>query len=88
MTLTGIPAWLVREYLGDAGGRRAADGVIEGTVVGTVNGSAWRATLEDAPDRVVGSLRVGRVRLRITGDDAAVAAVWRSLEPRLLRAGG
>lgn len=78
--LTGLPLWLLREYLVDAGGH--ADG--ERCVVG----DGWAAALDDAPDHVVGSLRVGRVRLVLSGDPDALARTWRALEPRLIRAGG
>ena len=62
--MTGVPLWLLRDYLVDAGG--TADGDRE------VAGDGWTATLHDAPDHVVGSLRVGRVRLVLSGADEAV----------------
>jgi len=80
LVVTGVPLWLLRDYLVDAAG--TADGERR------VTGDGWTATLADAPDHVVGSLRVGRVRLVLAGDDAAVARAWAALEPRLLRAGG
>ena len=80
-TITGVPLWLLRDYLVDAGGTTAGER--------RVAGDGWKATLSDAPDHVVGSLRVGRVRLVLKGDDdEAVARAWAALEPRLLRAGG
>lgn len=78
--LTAVPAWLLRDYLIDAGGRAVDDR--------TVAGDGWTATLDAAADHVVGSLRVGRVRLVLRGDDDAVERTWAALAPRLIRAGG
>jgi len=80
LVVTGVPLWLLRDYLVDAGGTADGDH--------TVRGDGWTATLAQAEDHVVGSLRVGRVRIVVTGDDDAVARTWASLEPRLIRAGG
>jgi hypothetical protein len=80
VVVTAVPLWLLRDYLVDAGG------VAEGER--RVRGDGWVAELSDTPDHVVGSLRVGRVRLVLAGDDDAVATVWAALEPRLIRAGG
>ena len=87
--ITGIPLWLMRDYIADCGGR------VEGPPPGdhenvetTLTGDGWTATLSPAPDQVVGSLRVGQVRLVMSGTDAAISAAWTALEPRLVRAGG
>ena len=77
--ITGIPAWLMQRYVESAGGVER-----DGRLVG----DGWTVTLSAAPDHVVGSLRVGQVRLRIDGTDDGVAAAWDALEPKLLRAGG
>ncbi len=77
--ITGIPAWLMQQYVESAGGVER-----DGRLVG----EGWTVILSAAPDHVVGSLRVGQVRLQVSGTDEGVAAVWESLEPKLLRAGG
>jgi len=78
----GIPLWLLRDYVVEAGG--AADGA--GT---TITGDGWTVRLEQLDDFRVGSLRVGEVRIELTGDDAAALARIRALlEPKLVRAGG
>ncbi len=79
-TVTGVPLWLLRAYLVDAGGAARDDHA--------VTGDGWHATLEQSDDHVIGSLRVGRVCVVVRGDDAAVTRVWSELAPRLLRAGG
>ena len=80
VTLTGVPLWLLREYAQEIGGQRGAEDV--------VRGPDWQLALEQAEDYVIGSLRVGRVRLQLTGTPEGVAAARRALEPKLLRAGG
>jgi hypothetical protein len=79
--IRAVPIWLLRAYLVEAGGREQPDG--------SVAGDGWRATLTPAEDFRIGSLRVGQVRLELTGDEAALAAV-RPLIARKLgtRAGG
>ncbi len=76
-----IPLWLLADYLRDAGGR-ATDRE------NGFAGDGWTATLTQVEDFTVGSLAVGQVRLLITGDDDAVGRLVRTLEPRMLRAGG
>jgi hypothetical protein len=80
VTLTGIPLWLLREYVESVGGQPDADG--------TLVGEGWQARLTQADDYEIGSLRAGRVRLELTGTPAAVDRARRALEPKLLRAGG
>jgi hypothetical protein len=76
----GIPLWLLREYLEEGGGRAADDH--------RVVGDGWEVRLTQIEDFVVGSLRVGQVRVDIDGSDAGVARVLAFLEPKLVRAGG
>lgn len=78
--LRAMPIWLLRDYLLQVGGQEQADG--------TIQGAGWQARLTQLEDFQIGSLRVGEVRLEITGDDGALAAVWMALEPKLMRAGG
>ena len=87
--ITGIPLWLMRNYIVDSGGSVAGSDPGEHESVATqISGSGWHASLVPAPDQVVGSLRIGQVRLTITGSAAGVATIWGALEPRLVRAGG
>jgi hypothetical protein len=79
-TVTGIPLWLLREYLEQLAGRVQADG--------SLAGDGWQATLTQVEDYRIGSLSVGRVRLEITGEAETVKRIRQSLEPKLLRAGG
>jgi hypothetical protein len=79
-TVSGIPLWLMREYLVELGGRQVADDV--------VNGEGWQARLTKAEDFQLGSLRVGRVHLHVQGDDEALQTLRPALEKKLVRAGG
>ncbi|MHC4548583.1 MAG: DUF1952 domain-containing protein [Planctomycetota bacterium] len=76
----GIPLWLLREYLEEAGGHAGDDA--------TVTGDGWTVRLTQIEDFQVGSLRVGQVRLELSGDADGLARVRAYLEPKLLRAGG
>lgn len=75
-----IPLWLLQEYLAELGGQTQGDG--------TLRGEQWSARLTQIEDYQIGSLRVGQVRLEITGEADAVTRVQTLLEPKLLRAGG
>ena len=76
----GIPLWLLREYLVEAGGNA--------TEPGRVAGDGWEVRLRQLDDFAVGSLRVGQVRLELSGTDDGLARLLVILEPKLLRAGG
>ena len=76
----GIPLWLLREYLEELGGRAQGESVVDG--------DGWRAELTVLPPRQIGSLRVGRVELRLTGEPEALAALRPGLDRKTLRAGG
>lgn len=78
--LTGIPGWLVEDYLAALGATQQ-----EGA---WVHPAGWRAQVEAAPDYQIGSLRVGQVWLRLYGSPEAIQAAWEALEPKVLRAGG
>lgn len=75
-----VPIWLLREYLEGLGGKSDGDGL--------VHGPGWTATLTQIEDFVVGSLRVGQVRLEIEGKEKAIEKLRPVLEEKLLRAGG
>jgi len=75
-----VPLWLLRAYLEDLGGQAQANG--------GVAGEGWQARLTQLADAEVGSLRLGQVRLELSGDEAAVARLQAALRPKLLRAGG
>lgn len=76
----GIPLWLLREYLEELGGRVNGDHVVAG--------EGWQAQISQIDDFRLGSLRVGQVRLELTGEPDAVARIEAALQPKLLRAGG
>ncbi len=76
----GVPLWLLREYLEEIGGQLQADGGLAG--------DGWMARLTQVDDYVIGSLRVGQVRVEIAGEAASVGRARAALEPKLLRAGG
>jgi hypothetical protein len=78
--IRGIPAWLLQQYLEQLGGQAAEDGWL--------HGPDWRARLTQVDDYVIGSLRVGQVRLELRGEPDAVERARQALAPRLLRAGG
>jgi hypothetical protein len=78
--LRSLPAWLLRAYLEELGGRVTSDDCI--------CGDGWQARLEQMEDYAIGSLRVGQVRLIWKGNDRALQEVWPRLEQKLARAGG
>lgn len=78
--LTGIPLWLLHEYVEQVGGRPDDDGWL--------HGPGWRVRLTRADDDQIGALRVGQVRLDVQGSAEGVRALRRAITPKLLRAGG
>ncbi len=76
----GVPLWLLREYIEEIGGQLQADGGLMG--------DGWTARLTQVDDYVIGSLRVGQVRLELDGEAASVERARVALAPKLLRAGG
>jgi hypothetical protein len=77
--LRDIPPWVAHEYLASLSGSRK--------VTGGADGPGWQARVERLPDKPLGFLVFTRIRLSLRGDDAAVAAVWEELEPKLYRGG-
>ncbi len=78
--LRSLPAWLLCEYLEELGGVAGPSGA--------VSGPGWHATITQMEDFVIGSLRVGQIRLDWQGSEQAVEEVWPRIEQKLLRAGG
>ena len=76
----GIPLWLLREYLVEAGGTAEGDHVVVG--------DGWQVRLTQLEDVEVGSLRVGEIRVEWEGEGEAFAQMQEILEQKLLRAGG
>ena len=76
----GVPLWLLREYLEELGGE--ADGEFR------VIGDGWTARLSKSEPVNIGSLRIGRVRLELEGDQDAIAALKPRLEMKTMRGGG
>jgi hypothetical protein len=75
-----IPLWLLREYLEELGGTAESETV--------VTGAGWRVELTKLASRQVGSLRVGRVELKLEGEPEAIAGLRPGLDRKTLRAGG
>jgi len=79
--VAGIPLWLMRDYLVDEGGTADGDGP-------TVRGEGWTVRLTPLSPHRIGSLAVGRLRVELDGEPAALARMRAVLEKKLLRAGG
>lgn len=80
LEMRAMPIWLLETYFSNVGGEKQADGSLQG--------AGWQATISQMEDFQVGSLRVGQVRLTVTGEEEVLAALWNELEPKLMRAGG
>jgi hypothetical protein len=76
----GIPLWLLRAYLVEAGGTAEGDYIVVG--------DGWQVRLTQLEDFEVGSLRVGEIRVEWEGEGEAFARMQEILEHKLLRAGG
>lgn len=76
----GIPLWLMRAYLEEAGGARIGDG--------RVAGDGWEVQLVQLDDFRLGSLRVGQIRIDLEATPEGMARILPELEKKLLRAGG
>jgi hypothetical protein len=76
----GIPLWLLRDYLVDAGGTVRGDHIVVG--------DGWQARLTQLQDFEVGSLRVGEIRVEWEGEGEAFERMRELLQHKLLRAGG
>ena len=76
----GIPLWLMRAYLEEAGG----------TPIGEdrVAGDGWEVQLTQLDDFRLGSLSVGQIRVDLEATPAGMARILTELEKKLLRAGG
>jgi hypothetical protein len=74
-----IPLWLLREYLEDLGGVVQTDE--------SIVGDGWQARIEQLPPVQIGSLRVGRVELRLKGSQEALDALRPPLQCKTMRAG-
>ena len=77
--ITGLPAWLLREYLVELGGTAEDERVL---------GDCWLARVTAAEPRTVGALSVGQVRFELVASPRALAHILPALEKKLLRAGG
>lgn len=76
----GIPLWLMRAYLEEAGGTRLGDN--------RVAGEGWEVQLIQLDDFRIGSLSVGQIRVDLEATPAGLARILPELEKKLLRAGG
>ncbi len=80
LLITNIPLWLMEEYLQRMGAQRVGEE--------WQHPVGWRAQLHPAEDYQLGSLRVGRLRLRLYGDMDAIGRAEETLQVYLLRGGG
>ena len=76
----GVPLWLMRDYLVEMGGRAQGDE--------RVIGDGWEAQFKRVEDYNIGSLVIGRVWLKITGDEGVLAELEPVLNLKLMRGGG
>ena len=76
----GIPLWLLRAYLVEAGGMAEGDHIVVG--------DGWQVRLTQLEDVEVGSLSVGEIRVEWEGEGEAFERMQEILEQKLLRAGG
>jgi hypothetical protein len=75
-----IPFWLMTEYLIELGGQAVGEG--------RVIGDGWDAEFARIEDFKIGSIKIGRLSLKIEGDSAAMETLLPQLELKLLRGGG
>ena len=82
--IRGIPRWYAVTLKTPALGRPAP---LPARNV-SPSADAWTATPEQVADHQIGSPRAGQVRLRLTGNDAALRPMLVALEKRPFRDGG
>lgn len=78
--VNSVPEWLVQEYLVELGGQASAQGLVQG--------DGWRAEFKKIDDFKLGSIKVGRVRLKLSGEDSVLDTILPRLERKLMRGGG
>lgn len=78
--ISGIPLWLMEEYLHRTGARFDTQE--------WVHPAGWRAQVSQAEDYQIGALRVGRIHLTIRGTPHSVEQAIEALKAYLMRAGG
>ncbi|MFQ5578290.1 MAG: DUF1952 domain-containing protein [Anaerolineae bacterium] len=76
----GLPLWVMKKYLADLGGVETAENVLAG--------EGWRAAVRKTEPAKIGSLRVGRIEVELSGDETAVEALLEKLRWKTLRGGG
>lgn len=76
----GVPDWLMVEYLEDLGGRQTSPFVMEA--------DDWRAVIRKAPQKGIGSLKVGGSTVTFTGAPSALKEMFEKLHWKTLRGGG
>jgi len=91
----GVPLWLLKEYLGQLGGREQGDDTITGDVMAgdvmagdVIVGDGWRAELRKAERRHIGSLSIGGATAVFFGEQETLDALFERLHWKTLRGGG
>jgi hypothetical protein len=81
MKLTfGIPLFLMKKYLVDLGAVEQPENIMVGP--------GWQATLRKAEPVRLGSLKIGRIEMELSGEEAAMEAMQERLHLKTLRGGG
>ncbi|MBX7212999.1 MAG: DUF1952 domain-containing protein [Thermoflexales bacterium] len=80
ITVGSITPWLMGKYFRDLGAQEGEDGWFLG--------EGWRGRVDPAEPLILGSLRVGRVRIQVEGEAEALARLRPQLDLKLIRGGG
>ncbi len=76
----GTPLWLMKEYLTELGALETEKNVL--------TAPDWRAVVCKSEPAQIGSFRLGRIEVELTGDEAAIEAMLEKLHLKTLRCGG
>ena len=81
MELTfGVPLWLMKKYLTDLGAVETAENVLAA--------DSWRTVVKKSEPVKIGSLVAGRIKVELSGDEAAIESMLEKLHWKTLRGGG
>ena len=81
MKLTyGLPLFVMKKYLTDLGAVETEENLF--------TGDQWQAIVSKGEPAKIGSLRVGRVDVELSGDETAIKTMLEKLHWKTLRGGG